>query len=398
MTEETTQEYSCEVCGVTSTDEDDFNTHSRTLDRLCHECGLYCERCEDIFYSDERNCVGDDIWCDNCASNYSFYCDGCEERYDSDRIDSYYIHDIRSYRCHYCTENNYNWCESCEHYYDNNCACDDSVIHSYGYKPEPIFHGHSSNNLYFGIELETEVHGDLREAAKKAKDLEEHYYLKQDSSIGRNGASGFEIVTHPATYDYYRNEFSNLWDFVEDIRKNDHARSWDTDTCGLHIHISRKGFSSGAHTHRFLAFIYRNAKDMIKFAGRSSDYAKFSDCWKFDEYAQPYLSFKDKIMSGRNTERYSAVNTQNRDTLELRFFRGTMRKSGVMSAIELAHASVEYTRHLTVSDIRYGAYNWTWFADWVRDQNIMFGIYSDLLARMAKCPTVNINKIEVIEA
>lgn len=399
MTEqETTIQYSCESCGYTSDDEDNFNIHSGTSDRLCQDCSRYCERCEEIFYANESNSVDDETWCDSCASDYSFYCDGCETRYNSDRVDSYHIYDNNDYRCEYCTNNNYNWCDECEHNYDERCACDSAIVHSYSYKPEPIFHGVSRDGLYFGIELETEIHGDLRQASKKGANNEEDFYLKNDSSIGRNGDSGFEIVTHPATFDYYRNEFDNLWNFIEDIRANDRARSWDTSTCGLHIHISRKGFSSGAHTHRFLAFIYRNATNMIRFAGRSTDYAKFSDCWKFDDYAQPYLSFTDKLNPRSHTERYSAVNTQNRDTLELRFFRGTMRKSGVLADLELAHAGVEYTRYLTVSDVRYGAYNWEWFADWVRDQHSMYGIYQNLLDRMAKCPTVNINKPEKIEA
>lgn len=401
MTEETTTEtteYSCDSCGFVSTNDDDFKIADHTSDRLCEDCWSWCVRCEIVFYANERSIVDDEVWCENCAGNYSFYCDGCEYRYDADRVSEYLIHDTSDYRCEHCASDNFNWCSDCDKYYDEVCECERGTIHNYSYKPAPIFHGTNRNGLYFGIELETEVGLDVNDASSKARDMSEDFYLKHDGSITRNGAEGFEIVTHPATHDYFHNEFDNLWTFVEDIRQNNKARSWDTTTCGLHIHISRKGFSSGAHTHRFLAFIYRNARDMIKFAGRSSDYAKFSDCWKFDEYAQPYLSFKDKLDNRGHSERYSAVNTINRDTLELRFFRGTMRKSGILGALDLAHASVEYTRYLTVSDVRYGAYNWEWFADWVRDQNSMFGIYSALLDRMAKCPSVNINNIEKIEA
>jgi hypothetical protein len=403
MTEENTTEevtqYTCDGCGWVSDDEDNFRITDSDLSRLCEDCYAWCERCETVFHSEDRSRVNDDIWCRDCADNYSFYCDGCDERYDSDSVDSYYIYDGRCYRCQFCVDNNFNWCENCENHYEDTCACGDSVIHNYGFKPEPIFHGTDRNGLYFGIELETEIHRSKSNAALKAQDMFNDFYLKNDSSISANGEDGFEIVTHPATHDYFRNDFHNFWNYVEDIRANDQARSWDTKTCGLHIHISRKGFSSGAHTHRFLAFIYRNAENMVKFAGRSSaKYASFADCWKFTDYAKPYLSFTDKVIDGRNTMRMSAVNTTNRDTIELRFFRGTMRKSGILGAIDLAHACVEYTRYLTVSDVRYGAYNWEWFSDWVRDQNSMFGIYSDLLDRMAKCPSVNVNNVPKIEA
>jgi hypothetical protein len=134
---------------------------------------------------------------------------------------------------------------------------------------------------------------------------------------------------------------------------------------------------------------------MMKFAGRKSDYAKFSDVYLPDEYDRPSFTLKHKLNRQGHTERYSAVNTQNEHTLELRFFRGTTKPSGVLSAIELAHASIEYTRDMTLSDVKLGMLKWEWFYDYVEANN---GFYPNLYERMAKVPQISLSNIEHISA
>jgi hypothetical protein len=96
-----------------------------------------------------------------------------------------------------------------------------------------------------------------------------------------------------------------------------------------------------------------------------------------------------------SSERYSAVNTQNEHTIELRFFRGTMKASGVLSALDLAQAMVEYTRELRLDDVKLGALSWEWFADYVVSNN---GLYPDLYSRLDKIQSVDINKREIANA
>ena len=154
-------------------------------------------------------------------------------------------------------------------------------------------------------------------------------------------------------------------------------RSWDTDFCGLHIHLSRKGFNNGSHTHRFLQLIYSNAEQVAKFGGRAScSYADFRDVWQFDNYGKPYRSYKQKIR--QRGSRHTAVNTCPDETIELRFFRGTLRKQSILAALDFAHAAVEYTRILTAKDVIDGALSWDMFMLWVEDNN---GIYPDLYVK-----------------
>jgi len=384
----------CEACHtVVSNDE------ARSADSgvYCRDCAFYCERCNDWESNDYSRIVSGDQWCESCYENHSFYCDPCDTSY-SEYEDNYWVRD--STVCGSCYESSAHYCDECdESYWDSDpcsehsgglqaCGCR-GTIHNYSCKPNLEFFGSSKSGLYMGFELETEVGSNCNEASEYAsKALEGRAILKSDASIG---SFGFEIVTQPHTLEHYRSHSDVVWDTIETLRKDYGARSWDTDTCGLHIHLSRAGFSSGAHLHRFIAMVYTNSEVMMKFAGRKSRFARFNDVYTFDEFDKPIRSFKHKVADPRrsNTERYSAVNTQNQATIELRFFKGTMNKSGILSALDLATAMVEYTRELRVSDVRMGALTWEWFKDYVQDNN---GIYPDLYARLDKVSAVNINK------
>jgi len=373
---------------------------NRNGEKLCEDCRIYCERCEEFDYSDGSRYVnGYGIYCEVCADNYTFWCESCEETY-SDNHSSYEVADIGVYWCEGCCHDNANWCDSCDQYNRDECECDSGsrLINNYSYKPHPIFYGDDKNNLHFGIELEMEIRdNNLSDSASYIREmLGEFVYLKEDSSINSGGYRGFEMVSHPATLDFFTNH-KNLWTSLDYLRRVHTARSWDAKSCGLHIHISRKGFKGGAHTHRFLSLIYKNSDKMMKLGGRSSTYAKFNDVWQFDEYDRPYFTLKHKVAhpSRSMTERYSAVNTQNEHTLELRFFRGTTNPEGVLSAIQLAHATVEYTRELTLSDVKMGALTWEWFADWIQANN---GRYPELYTRMSRVDKLVINNQELVNA
>jgi hypothetical protein len=134
----------------------------------------------------------------------------------------------------------------------------------------------------------------------------------------------------------------------------------------------------------------------MKFGGRKSSYARFNDVWGFDEYDKPVFTLEakggDDLDGG---DKYTAVNTNKEDTLELRFMRGTMNPSGVKSSLGLAHAMVEYTRDIYISGDDW--YNWEDFAVWC---TIHKKLYPELLDRMPSIKAVNLKAIEhqVIDA
>ena len=395
------EEYTCASCDYTTTNEDDLCFVEDSL--LCEDCRSWCDNCEEYMSNDSSHYVeGVGDYCESCWENNTCFCERCSNTYP-DSVNQYHIEDRGEYWCEGCYESEGSYCEDCDQYFSSECeGCGEgsssrsNLIHQYSYKPSPRFFGNDKHNLYFGLELEMEIRsGNLRESSQYIQSkVGDSIYLKDDSSIGRGGYAGFELVSHPLSFGHWISQMSNLWEGLDYLRDNEQARSWDADNCGIHIHTSRAGFKSGAHTHRWLTLIYKNAPEMMKFAGRKSDYAKFNDVWQYDEYDRPYFSVKHKL-NGSHTERYSAVNTQNEHTLELRFFRGTTKPSGVLSAIELAHASIEYTRDMTLADVKLGMLKWDWFYDYVETNN---GFYPNLYERMSKVSHISLKNIEMINA
>jgi hypothetical protein len=299
--------------------------------------------------------------------------------------------------CAYCVDNCRYSCEYCGDVYwedeDHECSSDDEycggLVHDYSWKPSPYFfppkeRAPDGERLYFGIELEVEaVKIERRDAAQLVKDeLGERIYLKNDGSL-RNG---FEIVTHPHTLDEFRKHFA--FSSFQKFRQIG-LRSWDTTTCGLHVHVSRDAFGSVPydnrtdnfsehirsrqnHEVRFIKLVYDNETQVCKLAGRKSQsYANFSD----------KNNVVNKVKHSSDVGgRHAAVNTYNSDTLEVRIFKGSLRPERVLSAIEFVHAGVEYTRDLKVNG-KNGALTWLAFGSYVHANQEQ---YPNLFALMAK--------------
>jgi hypothetical protein len=366
--------HECAVCSTDiETDDVVFTSYDSSI--VCSDCCMICERCDEIGTTNDTfyEIDGRMMWCEPCAENRAYYCDSCS--------------DYNSYGTNYITDRGESWCEGCTNdcYYCDDCdewnadGCDscaessNRLIHDYNYRPDAIFHSTDKNErLFFGIEVEVEAGRNYELASEFAYRLEalDLAYLKSDGSLNH----GFEIVTHPMSHDFFKNEAQELWDTLEQLRTNDpyKVKAWDTNTCGLHIHISRTGFSSGSHMHRFLNLVYSNQEFYEKLAGRSSEqWAKFSDIMRNDyvrdKDGRPIeddhgftrtvttRTFKHKLGGYRGSDRYSAVNTNNSATLEMRIFRGSVNGDTIKAQLDLAHASVEYTRTINANDVINGA-------------------------------------------
>lgn len=358
---------------------------------VCEWCAWTCDSCSDIGDRDNDRSYqvdGDYLWCETCITE-AYYCDRCEE-YNSDG--GYYINDLGVNWCDHCSSYYAEWCDECEHYTESACdSCNGDVVngtrvvHDYSYRPDAVFHStESMERLYFGFELEMEVESDRAGAAHfayNALEPNDYAYLKNDGSLD----NGFELVTHPMSFDFLMDDENShiVWNTIQELQGKYRARSFNTRTCGFHIHISRTGFNGGAHMHRFLNLVYSNQPLYSKLAGRNSDqWAKFDDVFRAQRDAngdyKVIKSFKDKL-SSNHSDRYSAVNTNNRATLEMRIFKGTMSVPALKAHIQLAHASVEYTRTLSVRDVANGALHPDNFLLYIYDHQ---DIYSELVARI----------------
>jgi hypothetical protein len=195
------------------------------------------------------------------------------------------------------------------------------------------------DTAYYGIELEVEKRNNATsDTAYKIHrsftyDDMQFALLKSDGSL----THGFEIVTAPGTL----NAHKKYWDkfFKSDGIKE--VKSWNTDTTGMHIHISRTALTQ-LQIGKILVFINdeKNQEFVNHIAGRSSDQwakksnKKISDC---------------VVTSGK----YEAVNTAHRHTIELRIFKGNLARHGFFRVLEFVDALVHFAKLTSLTKLQY---------------------------------------------
>lgn len=368
------------------------STHENRETTVCMDHTSACEWCGDPYmippagdlyhwrtHAEQYGAEGVIMWtfsdslCRTCADD-ARECDGCNELYNGDLM--FYLDYDDNHYCQSCYDECTFYCEFCNWRVNNSHDLDECAdehdaeydggstsggIHSYSYKPRPLFFDKSdegsqsyhNDTPYMGFELEVEFGSETRitDAADKMESmLGTHAYLKADGSIVR----GFEIVTHPHTLNAYHNHFD--WSFLDWASSNG-GLSWRTDTCGLHVHISRSSFRSLVHQALFTYLIQNNEEQMVRLAGRRTHWAKFG------EGDAPVLK---KVKVGQAWDRYQAVNMLNVSTVEVRIFKGSLMKRRILMALELVNACHEYTRLMTVNDFVRGNTSWDAFAKWVQ--------------------------------
>ena len=322
--------------------------------------------------------------CQNCYDNSNYVeCEHCSKVGDPD----YYFRYGNSRYCESCYEDNVYSCDDCDETYwaDDGHDCNEGVIKQWDYKPDPEFYKHTSEDTptyYLGLELEVENTNGSWDTEGMADIIQDNYlgsraYLKHDGSI----SDGFEIVTHPHTLEAMRSDFN--WSALDKLRESG-FRSWNASnsSCGIHVHVSRTAFGSNdrrrvadhkrdAHMLRFMKLIYDNQRQVERLAGRQSNrWANFADKGQL----------VSKVKHGcQENGRYSAVNTDNYATLEVRVFKGSLKKERVLSALEFVTASVEYTRDLKVTATN-KALTWAKFLAYVVEHE---DIYPNLMSKIS---------------
>ena len=333
---------------------------------------LACSSCGKELAKESKNEFDGTILCVECLEQRTTVCDNCGDRVWNDDVRG----DANVNLCSYCYEHSYIHCERCGRMIHNDNAyyldeeddfaycfeCKEKIenasIKSYNYKPEPIFYG--SGNLFMGVELEIDKGGENDENASNilcvANLQAEHVYCKHDGSI----ENGFEMVSHPMSYEYHLNSMN--WKNVFETAIKLGYRSHQTDTCGLHIHCSRSAFGKTYEEQervigRVVFFVEKHWNELVKFSRRSSDnlnrwaakYATISDTTN-----ETYKKAKDKRMG-----RYVAVNLENYNTIEFRLFRGTLCHKTFIATLQLVDEICYQAIHL--SDAEMEGMSWSDF-------------------------------------
>ena len=303
---------------------------------------------------------GNANWVENGRCGYYTHddnCDGCNDifRYNGDYIDSRYME--RYSLVHDCNGNIrdlddvYFW-ESDNEYHnependddedddDEDSGMDAACINSYSYRPSMKFHKLSNENEnapFFGIELEVERKNSngLKHKYMAGMIEHEHWYFKTDGSL----TDGFEIVTHPMTFNYIKQDEKTFSNSLKLLVENGY-NSYDANTCGMHIHISKNNFTTW-HLYRFLKFFVENKEFIVSISQRKME--KLKKWANIEDDNDSSLIYKAKKKDG-NSERYVAINLKNSQTIEIRIFRGTLNTNSFMKNIEFAHSLFMYTK------------------------------------------------------
>jgi hypothetical protein len=307
----------CENCNEIINIDDSL--YSELMEKtLCESCfndsHITCNYCNKVILSSEAQ----EGCCDECFNENYFICDNCGEAIHSDYL---YYHE-RSERY---------LCESC---YPNR----NDDIHDYGYKPSPIFHGNKGE--FYGIELETDKYNDIDNAAEELCELsnnENDFYLKEDGSLN----NGIEIVFHPRNINSWINYQDDLQLICKEVTNNG-GKSFNTDTCGIHIHRSKKDISE-ITTAKLLWFFSICKNQIVKIAQRNSQYASFVLSENLSGNGIKYI-YKGLKKDDHKMERYSAINFQNRHTIEFRIFKGTLKIDTIYAYLGFSHYVVEFCK------------------------------------------------------
>jgi len=279
--------------------------------------------------------------CEHCyAQNYRD-CQECHQWFDRYSV----IQHSDKCLCKPCFDKSYQQCSYCSNIFPigsitrrtrtNQFTCDKCFgfygpIETYERKAKMEFNGIPPH--FMGLELEVELEDGLREMrGKKAQEVHdlfppEFIITKEDGSI----TCGFEIVTQPSDLASH----IRIWNpFFDKLPTN--LKSFNTTNCGLHIHCSRKPLSLLTIAKIVVFSNHPDNKSFVEtIAGRSS-------CRYCAIKKKSYKGIKEGVVLQRN-ERYEAVNLCNKDTIEFRIFKGTLKRESVFKALEFCDSLVKF--------------------------------------------------------
>tara|TARA_B100000073_G_scaffold270059_1_gene229737 strand:+ start:1630 stop:2811 length:1182 start_codon:yes stop_codon:yes gene_type:complete len=327
--------------------EDDLNAWCKVLD-IDEYSFEHCRNCNSLDYADDmRIAYDEDAICQTCIDDEYTY---------SEYRDTYVHYEDADDEEHYDEESDEGVLP-----YDYNVMRD--LTHTTAPNERVL-----PDTAYYGVELEVEKRTSATEdtASGVLRNFEydecKFALLKSDGSL----SNGFEIVSCPGTINAHR----LYW---EKFFKGSHIRDlkgWSTDTAGMHIHISRSALRQ-LDVGKILVFINdtKNESFVNHIAGRNAEsWAKKSP---------------KKIMDCvQSSEKYSAVNTSHRNTIELRIFKSNLSKLGFFRVLEFVDALVHFVKQTSISKLQYAD-----FLEYMEQPNIrsQYPVFYGWLTRKSYC-------------
>ena len=316
------------ICAECGNEFDWYDTVTVNGDILCEECLEenydYCEYHECYEPTDNVGCA--ELWngeeiniCSDALENYYYICDDC----------GCYVHQSDVY--HF---DNGDFCPNCQEENRNDII---KYYHA-SHDVSKTFHGNPSNDIYYGLEIESErsdyADESLNCIAKEVRDS-----LPKDTLFFENDGSlnyGFETISNPMSYEFMRN--NNIIERITNALNDNGMEA--TGRCGVHIHVSRTEEVDNKIP-QIIMFLENNKDGVRKLSDRSrSSFNRWCDFYT----SENEINLLESMYIALNTdcdERYHMLNITNNNTIEFRLFAGTLNSDYILGYIQFAQILVE---------------------------------------------------------
>lgn len=363
----------CEHCGceIDPDGNEFYETHSGGI--ICTHCLEYhyfrCDDCGEIYPYDDCVTVGDRHVCPSCRDENYVRCRDCDEWVS---LDDAYSVGWGEYICSGCYENYYFTCERCDNvvsddngtwigdcHYCDDCASvirrESGIMDYHGFDDgyhEVKCDGEKVGKYepFIGVELECD-RGEFDQS--DYKDWIDDNFLVHFEHDGSLSDDGVEMITQPCTLRFHQEKMQ--WNELCKCLISQGFKSHDTRCCGLHVHMSRDKIPV---TSVVKMDIWLNRWRLWKdVARRDSIYNGEYDENKKADIGHALFNTRctndltrSLYGSGFN-ERYQPLNTNNRDTIEIRIFRGTLNDETVLGTLEMCHALARFANSVPIAKV-----------------------------------------------
>ena len=161
------------------------------------------------------------------------------------------------------------------------------------------------------------------------------------------------------------------WDEVLHEAVSMGYRSHQAGTCGLHVHVFRKAFGDSYDAQdsaiaRVLFFVECHWRELLRFARRTQ---RQMDQWaaRYGYRDQPH-EMLEHVKKGSGS-RYTCVNLTNRDTIEFRMFRGTLKLNTLLATLQMVDHICDVALHLSDDELR--NLSWSSFVSGIKEPELI---------------------------
>lgn len=353
-------------------------------DYICDDCisahFFYCEDCEEYynssFYSMYATDEGRTI-CESCRDDYYYACEDCGAIVHQDNI--FWANNGDRPICSSCYGSNYFTCSNCDEIFENcycnelngNYYCDDCYREEEEnmYEDERIgrYHYVQNNGIdwipfaterekelyalkYIGYELEVEPNrrGNNFNISKAIDSFEQNLNCVFEHDGSLNDG-GFEVVSQPQTYDYIMEHYEDFKKAFKGAIDNGYV-SHDSGNCGLHFHITAPTENREEIVNRLWYIIetYKEEFEKISRRNGSFSYCEFLSQYSWVDNKKLVKSLRKMKVINKDGERYLVINNTNSRTIEIRLFKGTLNVDTFFADLQLVHNLFELAYDLSV--------------------------------------------------